>query len=150
MCSAGASFSLVMIDLDLPGRSGFSLIREMWRHFPDLSGLAIASVFPSLRSGEIDFLGAAGELAFVNHPAWKETRWRVSWLHSSTAMAKLRCGFLQPFFTRRQQSSTNTWHLGTRPFELKHCAHSCNRYLGDGDFAQSIGLYTSDIYTFSS
>ena len=34
-----------MIDLDLPGQDGFSLIQEMRRNFPDLPVIAISGVF---------------------------------------------------------------------------------------------------------
>jgi len=45
MDTVGGAFSAVLIDLDLPGQDGFSLIREMHDHFPDLPLIAISGVF---------------------------------------------------------------------------------------------------------
>src|SRR4051794_37346149 len=44
MGSVGAAFSVVLVDLDLPGQDGFSLIQEMRQAFPDLPVIAISGV----------------------------------------------------------------------------------------------------------
>lgn len=43
--TVGSSFSVAMVDLDLPGVDGFQLIRELHRHFPDLPTIAISGVY---------------------------------------------------------------------------------------------------------
>lgn len=43
--AVGSSFSVVMVDLDLPGEDGFSLIRDLRKSFPDLPLIAISGVF---------------------------------------------------------------------------------------------------------
>ena len=47
MGTVGDGFSVVMIDLDLPGQDGFSLISEMRRHFPISRSLRSAASFRS-------------------------------------------------------------------------------------------------------
>src|SRR5689334_9191821 len=42
--SVERAFSVALIDLDLPDKDGFSLIREMHKHFPDLPLIAISGV----------------------------------------------------------------------------------------------------------
>ena len=51
-----AGFSVVLIDLDLPGQDGFSLIYEMRHHFPDLPIIFQRRRSPR-RAGERDNLG---------------------------------------------------------------------------------------------
>src|SRR4051812_25378647 len=62
MGSVGAEFSVVMIDLDLPGEDGFSFISEMRRHFPDLPVIAISGVFQKHVLESARLLGAADVL----------------------------------------------------------------------------------------
>jgi CheY-like chemotaxis protein len=44
MQSIGTGFSVALIDLDLPGQDGFSLIREMRQRFPEIPIIAISGV----------------------------------------------------------------------------------------------------------
>jgi|SRR6185437_191916 CheY-like chemotaxis protein len=44
MQSVGSAFSVVMVDLDLPGTDGFQLIRELHIRYPDLPTIAISGV----------------------------------------------------------------------------------------------------------
>ena len=77
MRTVGAEFSLLMIDLDLPGQDGFSLIQEMRQHFPDLPIIAISGVFQEgvLESAKV--CGAADTLHKPITPAWKAVMARV-------------------------------------------------------------------------
>jgi CheY-like chemotaxis protein len=45
MSLVGAAISAMLIDLDLPGQDGFSLIQEMRVNFPDLPVIAMSGVF---------------------------------------------------------------------------------------------------------
>lgn len=62
LASVGAAFSVVLIDLDLPGQDGFSLIREMRDAFPDLPVIAISGVFQQHVLESAKALGAAEAL----------------------------------------------------------------------------------------
>jgi DNA-binding NtrC family response regulator len=42
--SVGQAFSVALIDLDLPGQDGFSLIAEVCEHCPDLPVIAMSGV----------------------------------------------------------------------------------------------------------
>jgi|SRR4051812_11342432 CheY-like chemotaxis protein len=73
----GAGFSLVMIDLDLPGQDGFSLISEVRRHFPDLPVIAISGVFQKHVLESALLVGAAAALQKPIAPDWKDAISRV-------------------------------------------------------------------------
>src|SRR4051794_15690042 len=60
--SVGAVFSLVLIDLDLPGQDGFSLIREFREAFPDLPVIAISGVVEEHVLESAKLLGATDAL----------------------------------------------------------------------------------------
>ncbi len=45
MATVGASFSVALVDLDLPGVNGLELMDKLRRHFPDLPVIAISGVF---------------------------------------------------------------------------------------------------------
>lgn len=69
--TVGAGFSVALVDLDLPGQDGFSLIREMRQHFPDLPVIAISGVFQKHVLESAKAVGAADTLAKPITPEWK-------------------------------------------------------------------------------
>jgi CheY-like chemotaxis protein len=71
MAVVGAGFSVVMIDLDLPGKDGFALIREMRQHFPDLPIIAISGVFQTHVLESAKALGATDTLQKPVTAEWK-------------------------------------------------------------------------------
>jgi CheY-like chemotaxis protein len=73
MGAVGAGFSLVLVDLDLPGQDGFSLIAEMRRHFPDLPIIAISGAFQKHVLESALLVGAAGILQKPIGPEWNST-----------------------------------------------------------------------------
>ena len=75
--AVGDGFSVVMIDLDLPGQDGFSLISEMRRHFPDLPIIAISGVFQKHVLESAKLLGAAETLEKPIGPEWSSAIARV-------------------------------------------------------------------------
>jgi CheY-like chemotaxis protein len=77
MATVGADFSVVMVDLDLPGDDGFSLIRELRRRFPDLPVIAISGVYQKdvLESAKV--LGAVETLQKPVTSEWRSTIARV-------------------------------------------------------------------------
>ena len=77
MSTVGADFSLMMIDLDLPGQNGFSLLQEMHRNFPDLPIIAISGVLQQAALDSAMLLGAADALRKPITPAWKIAMARV-------------------------------------------------------------------------
>src|SRR3954468_108022 len=77
METVGAGFSLVMIDLDLPGQDGFSLIREMHRNFPDLPVIAISGVCQQHVLQSAKLLGPADALQKPITSEWKAAIHRV-------------------------------------------------------------------------
>jgi CheY-like chemotaxis protein len=77
MGTVGDGFSVVMIDLDLPGQDGFSLISEMRRQFPDLPVIAISGVFQKHVLESAKLLGAADTLSKPIGPEWTTTLQRV-------------------------------------------------------------------------
>jgi len=77
MGAVGEGFSVVMIDLDLPGQDGFSLISEMRRHFPNLPIIAISGVFQKHVLESAKLLGAAEALEKPIGPEWRSAIARV-------------------------------------------------------------------------
>src|SRR4051794_2394618 len=71
MGTVGAEFSVVMVDLDLPGQDGFSLIREMHTNFPDLPIIAISGVCQQHVLESAKFFGAVEALQKPIGPEWK-------------------------------------------------------------------------------
>jgi CheY-like chemotaxis protein len=71
MGTLGAGFSVVLIDLDLPGQDGFSLIREMRSSYPDLPVIAISGVFQQHVLQTAKLIGAADALQKPIGPEWK-------------------------------------------------------------------------------
>lgn len=71
MGTVGTSFSLVLIDLDIPGQDGFSLIEEMRKHFPDLPLIAISGVFQKHVLESAKALGAVEVLQKPITDEWK-------------------------------------------------------------------------------
>jgi CheY-like chemotaxis protein len=66
----GDALSVVLIDLDLPGEDGFSLIRELRDAFPDLPLIAISGVVPRDVLESAKALGAAEALPKPINSAW--------------------------------------------------------------------------------
>jgi CheY-like chemotaxis protein len=77
MGTVGDGFSVVLIDLDLPGQDGFSLISEMRRHFPKLPIIAISGVFQKHVLESAKLLGVAAILEKPIGPEWSSTIARV-------------------------------------------------------------------------
>ena len=71
MSAVGSGFSCLMIDLDLPGQDGFSLIREFRQHFPDLPVIAISGVYQRHVLESAKLLGATDALQKPITPDWK-------------------------------------------------------------------------------
>lgn len=70
-------FSVALVDLDLKGKDGLSLIKKMRECFPELSIVAISSV---LRGGELESakrLGAIEVLQKPITPDWKPVVERI-------------------------------------------------------------------------
>jgi len=77
MGTVGDGFSVVMIDLDLPGQDGFSLIAEIRREFPKLPVIAISGVFQKHVLESAKLVGAADILQKPISPEWSSTIARV-------------------------------------------------------------------------
>jgi CheY-like chemotaxis protein len=77
MGAVGDGVSVVMIDLDLPGQDGFSLISEMRRHFPDVPIIAISGVVHKHVLESARLLGAAETLEKPIGPKWRSAIARV-------------------------------------------------------------------------
>jgi DNA-binding response OmpR family regulator len=78
--SVGAAVSVVLVDLDLPGQDGFSLIRELCEHFPDLPVIAMSGVFQGHALESARLVGATDTLAKPITGEW------------NTAIARARLG----------------------------------------------------------
>jgi len=77
MGTVGSGFTVVLIDLDLPGQDGFTLIREMRQRFPDLPVIAISGVF---QQGVLETAKAFGAAEVLSKPIseeWQTTIARV-------------------------------------------------------------------------
>jgi two-component system response regulator FlrC len=68
--TVGAGFSVVMVDLDLPGQDGFSLIAEVRKNYPDLPIIAISSVLQREILESAKFIGATDTLQKPISPEW--------------------------------------------------------------------------------
>jgi CheY-like chemotaxis protein len=77
MGAVGAAFSAVLVDLDLPGQDGFSLIREMRENFPDLPLIAISGVFQPDVLESAKLVGAADTLPKPISAEWNKVIQRV-------------------------------------------------------------------------
>ena len=71
VATIGDGFSVVIIDLDLPGEDGFSLISEMRRRFPRLPLIAVSGVFQKHVLESAKLLGAAETLEKPIGPEWR-------------------------------------------------------------------------------
>lgn len=77
LTSVGAMVSVVLVDVDLPGGDGVSLIRELRQAFPDLPVIAITDV---QRPDTLDFaklLGATDALRKPINSEWNPAIARV-------------------------------------------------------------------------
>jgi DNA-binding NtrC family response regulator len=68
--SIGATFSVIMIDLDLGRDDGFDLILEMRRQYPDLPVIAISGVYRRHILESAKALGAVDALSKPITPEW--------------------------------------------------------------------------------
>src|SRR3954467_12985484 len=68
--SVSAAFSVALVDLDLPGQDGFSLIYEMRQAFPDLPVIAISGVLKRDVLESAKLVGAAAALPKPIDAAW--------------------------------------------------------------------------------
>src|SRR4051812_46773416 len=69
--SVGEAFPVVMVDLDLRGEDGFTLIRELKEHFPDLPVIAVSGVVqPHVLESAI-LVGAAEALSKPISAEWQ-------------------------------------------------------------------------------
>jgi len=84
MGTIGDGFSVAMIDLDLPGQDGFSLITEMRRQYPLLPIIAMSGVFQKHVLESAKLLGAAETLTKPIGPEWSSAiaRARATGAHS--------------------------------------------------------------------
>jgi two-component system cell cycle sensor histidine kinase/response regulator CckA len=58
----GTGLTVAMVDLDLPGEDGFTLIRDMRRRFPELKIIAISGVYQEHVLESAKALGASAAL----------------------------------------------------------------------------------------
>jgi len=77
MGMVGDGFSVIMVDLDLPGQDGFSLIGDIRSHFPRLAIIAISGVFQKHVLESAKLVGAAETLQKPIGPEWAATLARV-------------------------------------------------------------------------
>src|SRR4051812_32194285 len=70
-------FSVVLVDLDLRGYSGFEVIRQMRRQFPDLPVIAISSGFQDDAVEKAKIIGAVEVLEKPITSEWKPVVERV-------------------------------------------------------------------------
>ena len=73
----GRTFSMALIDLDLPGQDGFSLILEMRRMLPDLPIIAISGTFHRNVLESAKVIGAQEALSKPIGPEWFDAIARV-------------------------------------------------------------------------
>ena len=75
--TVGADFTIALVDLDLPGKDGFSLIRELHENLPDLPVIAISGVFQDHVLESASALGAIDALSKPITFAWNELIARI-------------------------------------------------------------------------
>jgi CheY-like chemotaxis protein len=68
----GQDLSVALVDLDLPGESGFDLISKLHRQFPDLPIIAISGIYKDLPLETARVLGASEILRKPITPEWKD------------------------------------------------------------------------------
>jgi two-component system cell cycle sensor histidine kinase/response regulator CckA len=69
----GTGLTVAMVDLDLPGEDGFSLIREMHRRSPELAIVAVSGVFQDSVLQSAKLVGASAALRKPVTPEWNAT-----------------------------------------------------------------------------
>jgi len=70
-------FSVALIDLDLKGKDGLSLIQKMRKSFPDLPIIAISSILSGREIDDAMELGVVEVLHKPITPAWKPVVERI-------------------------------------------------------------------------
>jgi DNA-binding NtrC family response regulator len=70
-------FSVALVDLDLKGKDGLSLIQELRESFPDLPVIAISSVLSGREVEDAMELGAVEFLQKPITPGWKAVVERI-------------------------------------------------------------------------
>ena len=73
MSLMGAEFSLMLIDLELPGQDGFSFIRELHCQFPNLLLIAITGVYDAYALETARMMGAVAALSKPITNEWDAT-----------------------------------------------------------------------------
>jgi len=71
--TVGPDFGVMMVDLDLPGQDGFSIIQEVRRDFPTLPIIAISGVYQSAALESAKLVGARATLSKPITPEWNQT-----------------------------------------------------------------------------
>ena len=69
----GTGLSVALIDLDLPGEDGFTLIRELRRRWPSLAIVAVSGVFQEIVLESAKAIGASETLRKPIGPEWNST-----------------------------------------------------------------------------
>jgi CheY-like chemotaxis protein len=75
--TVGPDCGVVMVDLDLPGEDGFSLIRHVCRDYPELPVIAISGVIQMDVLESAKLLGARETLRKPITPEWNQAIARV-------------------------------------------------------------------------
>ena len=75
--AADLGFSVALVDLDLKGEDGLSLIQQMRKSFPDLPIIAISSVLSGRELDDAIELGVVEVLHKPITPDWKAVVERV-------------------------------------------------------------------------
>jgi CheY-like chemotaxis protein len=71
--TVGAGLSVALVDLDLPGEDGFSVIRELRRRAPGLAIVAVSGVYQQNVLESAKALGACETLRKPIGPEWNST-----------------------------------------------------------------------------
>jgi DNA-binding NarL/FixJ family response regulator len=69
----GEGLTVAMVDLDLPGEDGFTLIRDLRRRFPKLAIVAISGIYQRTVLESATALGARATLQKPITPDWNVT-----------------------------------------------------------------------------
>ena len=71
--TVGGGIGVVLVDLDLPGQDGFSLIREVSREYPTMPVIAISGVVQLDVLESAKAMGARATLRKPVSPEWRKT-----------------------------------------------------------------------------
>jgi two-component system response regulator FlrC len=82
MDSLAADFSAALVDLDLPGKDGFSLILELRQQFPKLPVIAMSGVF---QTHVLESAKALGAIDVLRKPITTEWNTAISRVRTQVA-----------------------------------------------------------------